>query len=181
MGPHIGIVVNWYGPYKGIQEARTAAKNDYEDGLYLFIGRKKHQKSPPKPLYVGLSGYLLYRLTTQHEKLPYIAGEPLVWLGEIASHGIPGRPSQNLLHLAEWATAYFLSLPLNEKKTYTPPNHSITLVNRWWKKDYESPRLQRPHPDWPDVIDFMGMEYGARVSWIGYSDRWGKDDLKASS
>jgi len=177
VGTHIGIVVDWYGPYKGIQEARRATKADYEDGLYLFIGKQKYQKSPPKLLYVGLSGSLHYRLTPQHPILPDISGEPIIWLGEIASYGIPGRASQNLLHLAEWATAYFLQLPLNSKKTYNPPNYPVTVVNRWWKKDYQTPRKQRPHPNWPDMIDFMGRGYGGRVGWLGYSDRWGKEDL----
>lgn len=177
MAAHIGIVINWYGPYKGIQEAKVAAKNDYTDGLYLFIGKQKYQKSPPKPLYVGISGLLLSRLTPQHHILPYIAKEPLIWLGEVASHGIPGKPSQDLLQIAEWAMAYFLGLPLNEKKTYTPPKNPVTLVNRWWKTDYESPRLQRPHPNWPDVIDFVGKDYGAKVGWLSYSERWRPTDF----
>jgi hypothetical protein len=140
MGTHISIVVDWYGPYKGIQEAREPAENDYGDGLYLFIGRQKYQKWPPKLLYVGISGSLHNRITTHHEKLPYIAGEPIIWLGEIASYGIPGPASQNLLHLAEWATAYFLKLSLNSKKTFNPPNYPVMVVNRWWKKDYKTRR-----------------------------------------
>lgn len=177
MGTHIGIVVDWRGPYNGIEGARKVTGSGYEDGLYLFIGKQKYQKSPPKLLYVGISDSLQDRLTPQHEKLSYIAGEPIIWLGEIASYGIPGRASQNLLHLAVWATAYFLQLPLNSKKTYNPPNHPVTVVNRWWKKDYQTPRKQRPHPNWPDMIDFMGRGYGGRVGWLGYSERWVKEDL----
>jgi hypothetical protein len=177
MGAHIAVVIDWYGPYHGIQEAKKAAKSDWVDGFYLLIGKEKYQKSPPKLLYVGISDYLPDRVTPQHPILPYISGEPMVWLGYIVTYGIPGRANKKLLQLAEWAIAYFLELPLNTKKTAYPPNDPITVFNRWWKKDYETPRKQRPHPHWPDVIDFAGWEYGARVGWLGYSDRWGKEDF----
>jgi hypothetical protein len=177
MGKHIGIVVDWYGPYKSIQEARKVSKIDYEDGLYLFIGRQKNQQSSTNLLYVGISGSLQDRLTPQHPILSDISGDPIIWLGEIASYGIPGPASQNLMHLAEWATAYFLQLPLNTKKTYNPPNFPVTVVNRWWKRDYKTRRKQRPHPDWPDVFDFPGREFDAKVGWIGYSERWRPKDF----
>lgn len=177
MGQHVGIVIDWRGPYSGIEQAKGVTAS-YWDGLYLFIGKRRYQKLPNKKLlYVGISGALDNRITTQHEKLSYISGEPTIWLGEIASYGVPCRASQNLLHLAEWATAYFLQLPLNNKKTYNPPNYPVTVVNRWWKRDYKTRRIQRPHAGWPDVFDFPGREYGARVGWLGYSERWGPTDF----
>jgi len=30
------------------------------------------------------------------------------------------------------AYAYFLQLPLNERKRKNPPEHPITVYNRWW-------------------------------------------------
>jgi hypothetical protein len=26
---------------------------------------------------------------------------------------------------------------------------------------------QRPHRDWPDVIDYLGIGYGRRAAWFG--------------
>ena len=91
-------------------------------------------------------------------------------MGEVASFGIPGtkkKVTDVQLDLAEWLHSYFLELPLNERKKENPPDSPATVLNRWWFKDYETPRQKRPHKDWPDVIDFSGKEYGAKVVWYG--------------
>jgi len=177
MSNHIAVVIDWFGPYKGIQEANKVAQNDFEGGLYLFIGRKKHQKSRPKLLYVGKSNDLSFRVNPNHHILPFISGYPLIWLGEIASYGIPGKVKVDLIHQAEWAMIYFLQPLLNEKKAANPPNYPITVFNRWWKKDYETPRKQRPHLAWPDVIDFRGCYSGARIGWVDYSYKYEPTDF----
>jgi len=39
------------------------------------------------------------------------------------------------------AYACFLRLPLNERKRKSPPEHPITVYNRWWwGKDFETRR-----------------------------------------
>jgi len=66
------------------------------------------------------------------------------------------------------AYAYFLRLPLNERKRKSPPEHPITVYNRWrWGKDFETRRKRRPHAEWPDLIDFLGNEYDATLVWFG--------------
>jgi len=141
MGAHIAVVIDWYGPYRGIHEARKGAKSDYEEGLYLFIGKQKNQKSAAKLLYVGISGYLSDRLINQHPQLQYIAGEPMIWLGEVATYGIPGRRRDQIIQHAEWTIAYFLELPLNEKKRATHLMWGARLgwfryFERWKPKDF---------------------------------------------
>lgn len=72
-----------------------------------------------------------------------------------------------MLDLAEWSHAYFLQLPLNDKKRKTPPDFPIVTYNRWWRTDYATPYLKRPHRDWPDMIDFIGYGYDTKVVWFG--------------
>ena len=80
---HLAVVVDWYGPYTP-EEARASSRIDYESGLYLGIGKRKHQKSSAVPQYVGLSKNLALRLAT-HNKLPDISRNARFWLGEVAT------------------------------------------------------------------------------------------------
>ena len=93
--------------------------------------------------------------------IPEISKLSEIWLGEVASIGIPGKKKQATdlrLDLSEWCHSYFLQLPLNDKKTVNPPKEPVTIINRWWFTDYETKRNRRPHPDWPDIIDYWGKE-----------------------
>ncbi|GHG25373.1 hypothetical protein GCM10017322_24510 [Paracoccus aerius] len=71
------------------------------------------------------------------------------------------------LDYAEWAYARFFDLPLNEKKSTGLPKRSFTVLNRWWHTDYERSRVQRPHRDWPDLIDYPGDDLPVRKVWFG--------------
>ena len=167
---HLAVVVDWYGPYSA-EEAEKSARLDYESGLYLGIGKLKHQKSPPVPQYVGLSKNLAVRLSN-HNKSPMITRVARIWLGEVATAEVPGVKSKKTaatLDLAEWALAYFMKIPLNSKKRLSSPDHSISLLNRWWRKDYETPWVRRPHARWPDFIDYMGDHLPAKLIWFGRS------------
>lgn len=84
-----------------------------------------------------------------------------LYIGIVGSQGIAGRRAshQSVRHsvsvdLAESAMAFFLELPLNVAKRCRPPRDGIVLVNRWWSADLESRVRRRPHPDWPDLIDY---------------------------
>jgi hypothetical protein len=169
MGKHIAIVVDWFGPYTTIKAASEAAKADFRAGLYMCIGKVAHQKSPSRLQYVGISSELWKRVGPAHTTLQKVSQFRLIWLGEIATVGVPGRKQKVTdvcLDLAEWAHAYFLRLPLNSQKTAYPPDKPVTVLNRWWRKNL-TPRNNRPHPEWPDIIDFAGKEYGARVGRLG--------------
>jgi len=166
---HIAVKIDWYGPYYSISEAQKAAKDDYESGLYLAIG-KLENKRKKKIRYIGLSKNLANRVNDAHATLEQFDGEIEIWLGEVGSTGIPGRKTQSTdlhLDLAEWGHVYFIDPYLNEKKKWSPPKYPVTIINHWWNKDYETLIKKRPHKSWPDVIDFLGKTYGAKVVWYG--------------
>ncbi|MBD9571889.1 hypothetical protein [Ensifer sp. ENS08] len=77
------------------------------------------------------------------------------------------KATKTTLDLAEWLHARFMQLPVNEMKTKTLPSRSVTALNRWFKTDYETPRRNRPHPDWPDLIDYPDYDLPARMIWFG--------------
>ena len=161
-------IIEWFGPYT-LDEAQSASKFDYDDGLYMVIGKLKGQRKS-RLQYVGIANDLRSRLVGDHHKLPEVSREQTIWLGEVASPRTPGRKikvTDRMLDLAEWAHAYFLQLPLNDKKTRTPPDRGIVIYNRWWRTDYETPHLRRPHGDWPDLIDYDEDCDRAKVVWFG--------------
>lgn len=165
---HLAIVVDWFGPYNR-DEARSSARLDYKSGLYLCLGKIRHQRAPSRPQYVGLSKSLAARLAN-HQKLPLITREATFWLGEVATAEVPGKKKKKTsetLASAEWALAYFMQIPLNSKKKLSPPNRSMTLLNRWWRKDYETPWVRRPDARWPDLIEYGGADLAAKLVWFG--------------
>jgi hypothetical protein len=164
---HLAIVIDWYGPYSR-QQAKEVSK-DFVDGLYLGIGKRRHQRSDAAPLYIGLSGTLAARIAN-HQTLDKITREAKLWLGEISSSNVPGRRLKKTpatLDMTEWVHAYFLGFPLNIKKKKKPPTRPVTVLNRWWRCDYETPWVKRPNPLWPDLIDYMGPDLPARLVWFG--------------
>lgn len=169
MSKYVSIIIDWYGPYN-LEDAIKYSKKDYADGLYMAIGKIKNQKSLSKLQYIGISQELFNRLGRNHHKIKKLSQECEIWLGEVGSYGIPGKKEKvtdTQLDLAEWLHVYFLNLPLNSKKKKNPPSQFATVLNRWWFTDYETLRKKRPHCDWPDIIDFMGFEYGAKIVWFG--------------
>lgn len=160
-------VVEWYGPYS--EEQARDASSDYGDGIYLAIGKTKNQRTAHLQ-YVGLASNLPTRLNGKHHKLPKITRDLEIWLGEVVSPRTPGKKmkvTDRMLDLTEWAHAYFLQLRLNDRKKTNPPDRPVTVYNRWWRIDYETPYKQRPHKEWPDIIDFRGRDYDAKVVWFG--------------
>ncbi len=163
----IVAVVEWFGPYT-LEEAQKASF-EYDDGIYIAIGKSKHARTSHLQ-YVGLASDLKARMNGYHHKLPLIKRDLEIWLGELISPRTPGKKikvTDRMLDLTEWAHAYFLQLPLNDKKKKNPPDRPITVYNRWWKKDFETPYRKRPHKGWPDIIDFAGNEYDSKVVWFG--------------
>lgn len=169
---HLMIAINWYGPYKDIDEARQCARHDYEHGLYVAIGECLGEQTPSMQ-YVGIGKAIHTRLNNRHHKLSLILRKRMIWLGEIATAEPSGRrlkATRTTLDFAEWLHARFLRLPLNDKKTKALPSRSVTVLNRWFGLDYETPK-RRPHRDWPDLIDYPGFNLPARVVWFGVRQR----------
>ena len=170
MQKHVAIIIDWYGPYS-LSDAKEVARENFGAGAYVALGKRRHQKSSSQFQYIGISSNLAYRLIEDHEKLSKIKRERILWLGEVTSTGIPGpkkKKTDPQLDLAEWAHAFFLKPYLNDKKTCSPPDRGLTVINRWWRKtDFDSARTRRPHNNLPDIIDYFGPGYGARIVWIG--------------
>lgn len=172
---HLMIAVNWYGPYSGdLAEIRAVARSDYDEGLYMCIGMTPYMRSPALQ-YVGIGTPLSSRLHDGHHKLPKVTRQRQLWLGEVATAEPSGKKmkvTQASLDYAEWLHAYFLDLPLNNKKKEGLPSRSVTVLNRWWKaSNYDVIRANRPHPAWPNLIDFPGHGLPARTVWFGGKQR----------
>lgn len=172
---HLMIAINWFGPYPTLDAARSAAKGDYDDGLYMCFGRCAGQRRPHAQ-YIGLSKTLHTRLNDSHHALGRVVRERQIWLGEIVTAEPSGRKlkvTKATLDYAEWLHARFMSLPLNLSKTKGLPPRGVTVLNRWFNRDYETPRGRRPHKDWPDLIDFPDYEeLPARAVWFGSRQRY---------
>ncbi|MCX7300160.1 MAG: hypothetical protein NTX73_07230 [Rhodobacterales bacterium] len=168
MPKHLMIAVNWFGPYD-LDSANEAARKDYQHALYMCLGKKKHERDRALQ-YIGIGSKVHTRLTEGHHKLQDVTRERQIWLGEIETAEPSGKKlkvTKATLDYAEWLHARFLKLPLNEKKTKALPPRSVTVLNRWFKVDYETPRRKRPHPDWPDLIDYPAYGLPARIVWFG--------------
>ncbi len=135
----------------------------------MCIGKRPYQRKVSMQ-YIGIGSNVHTRMTEGHHKLRGITQERVIWLGEIATAEPSGKrmkATKTTLDLAEWLHARFMQLPLNEMKTKTLPSRSVTVLNRWFKTDYETPRKNRPHPDWPDLIDYPDYNLPARMIWFG--------------
>lgn len=169
----IAIVVDWYGPFSSFDEAANKLSGyGLDEGLYLAIGKRKGQRQK-RLQYVGISQDVKDRIDPRkHHRLKFITRDLYLWVGEVASHAVAGRPRDRqpvahsiTVNLAEWCLAYFFRLPLNKKKRNNPPPRPVILINRWFQTDFETPRRQRGHRDWVDYIEY-DPEYfdgGAKV------------------
>lgn len=152
------------------QESRRSTTTG--TGLYLALGKCKGERRNAMQ-YVGIGGALHTRLNERHHKLSLITREKQIWLGEIATAEPSGKrlkATRTTLDYAEWLHARFLRLPLNDMKTKALPPRGVTVLNRWFGTDYDTPR-RRPHPDWPDLIDYPDFKLPARAAWFGRRQR----------
>lgn len=175
MTDSIATIINWFGPFCGdtyerlLTAARVAAEDWDADGIYAAVGHDlKGQRGPRTLRYMGVGNPLSSRLTTAHHKLGTFSVSEL-WLGEPAVPGLPGRRMKRInphLDVVEWASAYFLKIPSNEKKTKNPPDRSCVVLNRWYGTDYSSPQ-ERPTARWADVIEWDKNRRVANLVWFG--------------
>ena len=165
---HLMISIDWFGRYD-LKGAYDAASSDFGPALYLCIGKRKYQRNKNLQ-YIGIGRNVKSRLKSDHHKLKHVSREREIWLGEISTAEPSGRKlkvTPATLDYAEWAYARFFDLPLNEKKSIGLPSRSFTVLNRWWHTDYERSRINRPHRDWPDLIDYPGFALPLRKVWFG--------------
>jgi hypothetical protein len=175
----LAIVIDWSGPFQSVDVAKKiAAEFELGEVLYLATGQRLYQRQDSLQ-YVGLSSNLKNRFNDPTHKISTDVNKNLkIWVGEIVSHARAGRRLSRHpvahsvgVELAEWMLAYFLALHLNVKKRKKTPRESAVLLNRWFKSDFETRRRQRPHPEWPDFMDYDTDYQSASLVWFGAPPR----------
>lgn len=158
-----------------MKEANAAIRaSGFGEVLFMTAGTVGRQ-SLPKLQYVGITKGFERRMNTRHKVRTTIADEGLsIYIGEVplkryqdekASHHHKGFTIP--VNLAESALAFFLQLPLNSDKRCSRPRDSVVLLNRWWKTDIDTRSRRRPHPDWPDFIEYDEVSDTGSVVWHG--------------
>jgi hypothetical protein len=89
MQKHVAIIIDWYGPYS-LTEAKKVAKESFGAGVYVALGKQKYKRGPSLFQYIGISSNLTQIINPDHDKLALITRNRILWLGEVASTGIPG-------------------------------------------------------------------------------------------
>lgn len=169
---HLMIAVDWYGPYT-MEEANWDAFANYGSGLYVCIGKCKYERKNAIQ-YIGIGKELWKRIKPDHHKMRLVVKQQQIWLGEVSTaepSGTKLKVTKATLDYAEWMHARFMRLPLNEQKTKTLPPRSVTVLNRWFRSSDYTIRNNRPHPDWPDLLDYPAHELPARAVWFGSRQR----------
>jgi len=146
---HTTLIVDWRGPFTLEDIERDP---ELSNGLYLATGKLKYQRSA-NIQYCGITEGSFFNRLRYHHKVHEIFKEQQFWLGSIR---YPNEASRRYLELVESMIICFWKPKLNEKKKFAAPK-SITLINKWFKKDY-TPRYRQhtlcKHLD--DVISWDG-------------------------
>lgn len=168
------VVVDWYGPYDSVKAAKAAIRKwGFGEVLYMAAGTVGRQ-TVPKLQYVGITTGFEGRMNTDHKVRTTMKEGLSIYLGEVSSQAVAGRKASHHhkrftvpVYLAESALAFFLQLPLNSDKRCSRPKDSVVLLNRWWKTDINTRSRRRPHPDWPDFIEYDEVSDTGSVVWHG--------------
>ncbi|TCU21787.1 hypothetical protein EV130_110131 [Rhizobium azibense] len=62
------IAVNWYGPYRDLDEVRSIAREEWDHALYMCIGMRPYQRRVSMQ-YIGIGGAIHTRMKHDHHKL----------------------------------------------------------------------------------------------------------------
>jgi len=171
-------IIDWHGPLPARRAWRAAEEQGWSEGLVVALGLRR-------PLF-----YPLRRRPVQHVGIYYVANElpddrtahalrrltrsaTRVWLGVPVSRGLDDEedetgceaPRPHDLQSAEHGLAYFLRARLDRRARSERPEHSFVVLNRWYDWRDGSKRA-RPHPDWPDIIDYDRAAGHVRLVWV---------------
>lgn len=168
-------LIDWVGPFASIAELRAAAA-DFGVGetLYLAIGSRPRQRQSHIQ-YVGITTDLGSRFNGKHPIQTLLKPSNLrLFIGIVTSQSVAGRKARHQpvrfstpLYLAETALAFLMEIPLNKDKRCNPPKDSVVVVNRWYRTDFDTRRRRRPHPMWPDLVEFDCYECIGDLAWHG--------------
>lgn len=146
------IKIHWYGPY-GEDDLDEL---DGGNGLYMFTGKRKHQKGEAEVQYFGITENSYKGRFRNHHKLGEINRELGIWLGEI---DYPSGHIREHLETAEKILIYFWQPVLNERKKYSPPL-TTTLISHWFTKEGKARINQKGiYKDLPDVLCWDGAHW----------------------
>jgi len=185
----LSLIVDWSGPFDSMGAAQEAAtKYELGEVLYLATGKLVRQRISHIQ-YVGIAGNLKKRFDDQNHHIVNVTRDCKIWIGEISSHSVAGRKSKShpvkhslAVYRAEWLIAYFLKLPLNSSKRKRPPPGSLVVFSRWFHRDFEERYANRPHPEWPDFIEYDHDYDHAQLAWFGSParrERLSKSEIEA--
>lgn len=181
-------IVDWFGPYKSTAELRDAADELgvlLKHNLYMAIGSRPRQKNVDIQ-YVGISRSIWTRFDKKHPINSLLKKQSLkLFLGIVSSQSVSGRKASHHhkgfsipVTLSESILAFLLELPLNKDKRCSTPVDSITLVNRWFKTNLDDRYRNRPHPNWPDYLEYDWETDDAKIVWFGGKQRtFRRDDI----
>jgi hypothetical protein len=140
----------------------------------LAIGSRRWQRQSHIQ-YVGITTDLVRRFNGKHPIQTLLKSTNLrLFVGIVTSQAVAGRKAKGQavrfstpLYLAESALAFLMEIPLNKDKRCNPPKDSVVVVNRWYRADFETRRRRRPHPGWPDLVEFDRDEGIGDLAWHG--------------
>ncbi|WP_421549611.1 hypothetical protein [Pseudomonas sp. QD4] len=148
MSVHTTLIVEWRGPLT-LEEIES--NPEWSNGLYMATGRLKYERSASIQ-YCGITEGSFFSRLRYHHKVDQIFREQRFWLGSVK---YPSEVSRHYLELVESMIIYFWKPALNERKKLSSPK-SITLINRWFKKD-NTPRY-RQHTLCKDIEDVISWD-----------------------
>ena len=124
----ISVVIDWWGPYNGIDDARRRMPQwgSGVKALYMGLGFGNVCQ------YVGRTSNLKQRLNGRHHKL---ADEARIYVGQVSSQGKSGPKSNKVqvpadLHMAERVLIFVLKPENNEKSKEKPPKKCGVVFSR---------------------------------------------------
>lgn len=168
-------LIDWCGPFRSIESACDAVAHEgYGEALYMAIGARQGQ-SKTHIQYVGITADLTARFNGTHPIQQLVRPNTLrLYVGVVTSQAVAGKKAsyhaKNFsipLYLAESALAFLMEIPLNKNKRCSPPKDSIVVVNRWYREDFATRRRRRPHPTWPDLVEYDWSEGTGDLAWHG--------------
>ncbi len=168
-------LIDWCGPFHTIEAAcHAVAEEGYGEALYMAVGSKRGQ-TKSHVQYVGITADLTKRFNGTHPIQLLLRAKTLrLYVGIVTSQAVAGKKASHHakrfsipLYLAESVIAFLMELPLNKDKRCNPPKDSVVVVNRWYRQDFATRRRRRPHPTWPDLIEYDWSEEIGDLAWHG--------------
>lgn len=163
------IAIDWYGPFSSLSDAAAEA-DSAQIGEALYLAYNDNSQS-----YVGVTGGVNQRFKQHYALFDVMKHDTELWIGIVASQSIPGRKNQLSyqyhsfpLRLAEQIIIYSLQPTENIHYRRSEPKAPGVVFSRWF--EHSSPwarRNDRPHEEWPDLVEFDDEAHLVRKAWFG--------------